>query len=100
MPANSLTIQGQRKISSYLVPQTISEKAQIISEKAQKEKDELKKKAYSILAGVQTNIPAFKYLPPPQKSSLTRVKKKQPLNINEKSLANITDINVSKSKDA
>ena len=101
VPGNLLTVQGKqkkitpeinKKLDSYLVPQTISEKVQ--------KKDELKKKAHSILAGVQTNIPAFKYLPPPQKSSLTIVKKKQPLKMNEKSLANITDINVSKSKDA
>jgi hypothetical protein len=101
VPGNLLTVQGKqkkitpeinKKLDSYLVPQTISEKVQ--------KKDELKKKAHSILAGVQTNIPAFKYLPPPQKSSLTIVKKKQPLKMNEKSLVNITDINVSKSKDA
>ena len=35
-----------------------------------------------------------------KKSSLNIVKKKQPLKMNEKSLVNITDINVSKSKDA
>ena len=45
-------------------------------------------------------IPAFKQYKKPHKSSLIIVKKREPLKMNEKLLSNITDVNVSKHKDA